>query len=306
MENTSFPNLQEFETKILDITGDNLEIITGHEFQLSLKDITPSAEVDPDTLAGYPVRADVRFADDNYGDWTLFLPEQLAAFLVATMVGEEPGEEFNPDEDVEPAEELLAQILSPYLSELSSMEGRQIDTESLKVQYSEDQPQLAAESLLISNQVIIDSETELMFFKLVPEAFAGKLTAEAEGEDNDTAETVEQEAAQTPDEPVEMAGAEFQPFQSGEKSGNGANIELLMDLEMPITIELGRTRMTIKKILELGQGSIIELDKLSGDPVDVFINDRKFAEGEVVVVDENFGVRITEIVSPVEKIKSLQ
>jgi flagellar motor switch protein FliN/FliY len=81
---------------------------------------------------------------------------------------------------------------------------------------------------------------------------------------------------------------------------------MLMDIEMPITIELGRTKLSIKEILTLGQGSIIELDKLSGDPVDVFINEKRFARGEVVVVDENFGVRITEIVSPTEKIRSLQ
>jgi flagellar motor switch protein FliN len=69
----------------------------------------------------------------------------------------------------------------------------------------------------------------------------------------------------------------------------------LYDLSLPVSIELGRTSMTVQEVLQLGRGSVIELDRLAGEPVDIFVGDRRFAEGEVVVLGENFGVRITRI-----------
>ncbi len=77
-----------------------------------------------------------------------------------------------------------------------------------------------------------------------------------------------------------------------------SNIELLLDVSMRVTVELGRTRMKLAQILELQHGSVVELDRLAGDPVDIFVNDRMVAHGEVVVVDDKFGVRITEMVAP--------
>jgi flagellar motor switch protein FliN/FliY len=79
------------------------------------------------------------------------------------------------------------------------------------------------------------------------------------------------------------------------------NIGLLMDVFMEMTVELGRTRKLIKEILGMGEGTIIELDKLAGEPVDILVNHKLIAKGEVVVIDENFGVRVTEIVSPMER-----
>lgn len=77
-----------------------------------------------------------------------------------------------------------------------------------------------------------------------------------------------------------------------------ASLSILNDLSMPLAIELGRTRMSVHEILALGRGSVIQLDRLAGEPVDVFVGDRRFAEGEVVVVGEQFGVRITRILKP--------
>jgi flagellar motor switch protein FliN/FliY len=79
-----------------------------------------------------------------------------------------------------------------------------------------------------------------------------------------------------------------------------------MDVPLQVTVELGNTKMRIKEILELGVGSVIELDKLASDPVEVYVNGRLIARGEVVVIDETFGIKITDIVSPVERINNLQ
>jgi flagellar motor switch protein FliN/FliY len=83
------------------------------------------------------------------------------------------------------------------------------------------------------------------------------------------------------------------------------NIGLIMDVFMEMTVELGRTRKLIKDILGMGEGTIIELDKLAGEPVDILVNHKLIAKGEVVVIDENFGVRVTEIVSPMERMSDM-
>lgn len=81
------------------------------------------------------------------------------------------------------------------------------------------------------------------------------------------------------------------------KTTMSGNIDLLMDVSLRVTVELGRTRMQLSQILELQHGSVVELDRLAGDPVDVIVNDCMVARGEVVIVDDKFGVRITEMVS---------
>jgi flagellar motor switch protein FliN/FliY len=94
-------------------------------------------------------------------------------------------------------------------------------------------------------------------------------------------------------------------FPSLQQSSGAAqlppNIELLLDVQMALTVELGRTKKYVKEILSLGEGSIIELDKLAGEPVDLLVNGKLIARGEVVVIDENFGVRVTDIVGPAER-----
>jgi len=92
------------------------------------------------------------------------------------------------------------------------------------------------------------------------------------------------------------------PHGGPQESGN---ISLIMDVFMEMTVELGRTRKLIKEILAMGEGTIIELDKLAGEPVDILVNHKLIAKGEVVVIDENFGVRVTEIVSPMERMSNM-
>jgi flagellar motor switch protein FliN/FliY len=92
------------------------------------------------------------------------------------------------------------------------------------------------------------------------------------------------------------------PHASSQEAGN---ISLIMDVFMEMTVELGRTRKLIKEILSMGEGTIIELDKLAGEPVDILVNHKLIAKGEVVVIDENFGVRVTEIVSPMERMNDM-
>ena len=98
---------------------------------------------------------------------------------------------------------------------------------------------------------------------------------------------------------------QFPPLQGFVSQEEQGNIGLIMDVYMEMTVELGRTKRMIKEILGMGEGHIIELDKLAGEPVDVLVNHKPIAKGEVVVIEESFGVRITEILSPAERISDI-
>ena len=84
------------------------------------------------------------------------------------------------------------------------------------------------------------------------------------------------------------------------------NLDLIMDIPLRVTVELGRTKMVVSDLLNLGQGSVIELSKLAGEPMEVLVNDKLVARGEAVVVNEKFGVRLTDIISPAERVEQLK
>lgn len=107
-------------------------------------------------------------------------------------------------------------------------------------------------------------------------------------------------------QPVEVNEAKFEPLSPSTLGEPHKNIDLILDVPLNISVVLGRTKKNVKDILNLSTGSLIELDKLAEEPVEILVNGKKIAYGEVVVVDENFGVRITNIVSGAERIKSLK
>ena len=105
---------------------------------------------------------------------------------------------------------------------------------------------------------------------------------------------------------VMVQPAQFAPIGISKPGKEPGNIGLILDVPLQVTVELGSTRMRIKEILDLGIGSVIELDKLAGDPVDIYVNGKLIAKGEVVVIDENFGIKVTDIISPLERANTLQ
>ncbi|NLL29962.1 MAG: flagellar motor switch phosphatase FliY [Clostridiales bacterium] len=108
------------------------------------------------------------------------------------------------------------------------------------------------------------------------------------------------------EKPIEVHKASFGELKQGNVGESHRNLDLILDVPLNISVVLGRTKKSIKEILDLSTGSLIELDKLAEEPVEILVNGKKIAFGEVVVVDENFGVRITSIVSSAERIKSLK
>jgi flagellar motor switch protein FliN/FliY len=126
-----------------------------------------------------------------------------------------------------------------------------------------------------------------------------------EPQPKETVQYVEEKHERASHPPVEVQKAAFQPLEQSQTYSAPKNIDLIMDVPLEISVVLGRTKKNIRDILNLGTGSLIELDRLAEEPVEILVNGKKVAYGEVVVVDENFGVRITSIISNEERVKSI-
>lgn len=114
------------------------------------------------------------------------------------------------------------------------------------------------------------------------------------------------EAEATADSPAPSVGTSlFKPLTAPQPTAAARELEMIMDIPVKLSVELGRTRITIKQLLELAQGSVLALDGLAGEPMDILINSYLIAQGEVVVVDDKYGIRITEIITPSERVQKL-
>lgn len=111
---------------------------------------------------------------------------------------------------------------------------------------------------------------------------------------------------------AEASGMAAEGSAAPKKEANGLsgakdrNLNLILDIPLKVTVELGRTKMPVSELLNLTQGSVIELNKLAGEPMEVYVNDKLIARGEAVVVNEKFGVRLTDIISPAERVEQLK
>lgn len=115
-------------------------------------------------------------------------------------------------------------------------------------------------------------------------------------------EDVAKAAAEVAEAAADAASAAAAPA----KKSPGRTLEFIFDVALQVTVEVGRSRMTIGDLLQLGQGSVVELEKLAGEPLDIFINGKPVARGEAVIVNEKFGVRLTDIISPEDRIQGLE
>lgn len=129
--------------------------------------------------------------------------------------------------------------------------------------------------------------------------------AETSTTDADWGDALEEQAATD-----NLKTAEFQEFAAGndapkDSSGDDVNLDVILDVPVTISMEIGRTQVNIRNLLQLNQGSVVELDRLAGEPMDVLVNGTLVAHGEVVVVNEKFGIRLTDVISPSERVRRL-
>lgn len=244
------------------------------------------------------------------------LPPDLVVSLYAWMIGGEPEAEVS-DEHLEGLREgagqLFGQIQAAMDAEGSKLTVSEINFEKLD---SADGFNLEEKTGTVATYSVevAGSTNQVTHYILTEfgEAKDGAGTTPQDLEDllNDAdfgavPDDSEQGADETTAD-VEVRSVEFGEFNPA-TGGNGKtrNIDMLMDVELEVLVELGRKTMMIRDVLKLGKGSVVELDKAAGEPLGIFVNGRKLAEGEVVVVDDHFGIRITQLAGPAERIRSL-
>ena len=243
-------------------------------------------------LSGAAVRGTLPFEEGLSGEVVVYWPTSLAGRAADLMLGGDGTSEFSAEEHTEAARKIIQQLFAPVSAELTSLSGSKVVFGTATAEVLE----LSADVLDVSEAVTVLAELAIgsdlyPWAAVYPEATAAGLAA-----------LVAEHEGASPEEVGEIETVEVQPAGFGGLGGSppaaesSGNMDLLMDLSLPVSIELGRTKMLVRDIVSLGRGSIVELDKLSGDPVDIYVNDLKVAEGEVVLVDENFGVRVTALV----------
>lgn len=283
-----------------------------------------------------PVVITIRFSAKEIGAWHILLPRPLAGIIAELSVSGDPSIPFDESSHTETLREIWGQIMSALELELSALAAGELTVFTPEVSTD---PSIALARLNacpavkwkldiedIGEQVflsIIDPEFSVLFGVdqaqgSTPVSRSGKKNMGNRKNDADDKERLSAELERLGFGESE-GGSKVKPtvkrpvFEDfGEpikktvpSGGKPRNLDMLLDINLPIVIELGRTQMLVKDILELGPGSVIELNKLSGEPVDLFVNDKKFARGEVVVIEENFGIRITELIKLDERIKIL-
>jgi len=135
-------------------------------------------------------------------------------------------------------------------------------------------------------------------------ALAEQETTESAGGDDWAAALAEQAKAEPAPQPAQMPVFDGSGTVAGQAAAN--NLDMILDIPVSLTVELGRTKIAIRNLLQLAQGSVVELDGLAGEPMDVLVNGCLIAQGEVVVVNDKFGIRLTDIITPAERIRKLQ
>ena len=319
-------NLSILTRKNVNLERPTLELLAGEE----LMDQLPDEVVD--------VRLD--FSDGLRGEHSYVLDNATAQAVAGLMMGQS-GVELD-DAALSAVAEALSQIAGPAATEIGNQSGRSVKTEppdflqGRREQVRVPQGEVVAK---LEYPLMIEDEApskliELFSLSLIKEiaaavaqapagagpqpAFAGPGAvggpAAGAGRPGAPHPGVQQTFGQafgasqgpvTGMPPPNVQPVQFASLQSPSFPAEQGNIGLLMDVFMELTVELGRTRKLIREILGIGEGTIIELDKLAGEPVDILVNHKLIAKGEVVVIDENFGVRVTEIVSPMQRMSDL-
>jgi len=308
--------LEEFATHVNNIfatlTGGDVKI------ELSGEDITKASEVG-NVVAGdwFAFSADLDF--DGSVKTIHLISKPSAAMIAGKIMGQDPPEELE-EAHQGALKEAAANLMGAWTTGLSETMGSEIQ--------SSGDPELIADDIAaaiagmegysegninLGRFSVTIGETSGEYLLLIPEEPMKRLTAMhpdfTAGEAAPPPDSADDDApigTAAPGREIPVDKAVFQQFDGSAKMGESSQIELLLDVELTVSVELGRKHLSIKDILDMVPGSLLELDKLAGEPVDLMVNGKLFAYGEVVVIDENFGVRISSVVSPQERLEKLK
>ncbi len=293
--------------ELLPSVNEALSQLFGKEFIVKMK---VSKETETRSLISsevYP-RVHIQFLTTGIATYRhiITLPSNFALNLYAWMISDKP-EESLTSAHLEGLQEGANQLFGQLQS---SLEGKNnvFNVDELKtilVESAEDAlPSFQVEGdLRVNYTVSVEKEDfELHHYIWCVSSEDEKVDEEL----TDAAPDIETEVSG--ENRIDIHTAEFQSFSSsnGGDHKQSRNIEMLMDVKLEATVELGRKTMLIKDILKLGKGSVLELEKAAGEPLEIFVNSRKIADGEVVVIEDHFGIRITQLVGPKERIRNLK
>ena len=323
--------LADLEQELLGSIADVMNAMTGFDYRVtSVEYATLAADEIRDLLADDIIfKSALQVAKLATSHYYIY-DAQFARSIAAALTGGEEGAEAELNEMQESAlVEVVSQANGSYLAAINSMLQLQTDSEPIVRSNLEGLAGDVVDGHLISTislengsgnavsirHVIAGELAGLFMKKLNGEDEARQPQAAAEPFTEAMHTAAEQPAATiraTEPGPGRVSGdtTEYQPAQFSQISearstADLSNLDILLDVPLQVTVELGKTLLPIKTILEYGQGSLISLDKLAGEPIDLLVNGKYFAKGEVVVIDENFGVRITSILSPGDRLAQL-
>jgi len=313
-----------FEESGLSIMSDVFGPILNRGVEITISSIEDASEETLSSLFPEPsVLVEAPIEGIATGNMYFVFSQKLAAGITDLMVMGDGSAPFNEQESLDGISEATNQIVGAQATawaEESSNDVRSGGAQGKLVPVSDfgiSLDQMVQVSFLIN----IEDWGEETFVKLLPKEMQDTLgnLLGSQAEEDLSAETdpflTGANATEPPQQVSSPSPQSYKKADFGDFSATEAmvptmdapkNLDLLLDINLPVTIELGRTSMLIRDVLEIGPGSVIELQKLSGEPVDLYINNKHFALGEVVVIDENFGIRITELLSVEERIKALK
>jgi len=322
--------------------GSTLALVIGGEVELSspeVKEYANLAAFDEPLANEAKTLVMVQYTNGLFGTSVFILKNSDARRLAAKMLDATGDGDALTEAETGVLGELMNQLLNASATNLASVIHEPVEINSPEVfPYSDDilkqcLPQLVTNafvSSMVQLQITGEAPIALMEIKAVTEAKT-QVEKLLSVEPDQTGEEEESELFSNMDElmatvqsnsepamagaraqsmnvdpvtvrPVQFSSFDNQPNVYGEEN---KNLELVMDITLSLTVELGRTELSIKDVLELTRGSVIELDRVAGEPVDLMANGKLIAKGEVVVIEDNFGLRITSIVSPAERLRGL-
>lgn len=235
----------------------------------------------------------------------LIASPKLGLGMFAWMIGDEPEENIN-DEHLEGLQEAANQLFGQVQTAFEA-DGTSLKIENLQIKHFESVEDAIntiddEEGTIGEYTATIDEDYQIKHYVWFKSAVEMKDDVEKSIED-ELVSGLEEEPA----EKVNVNPTSFQDFGANKTTGDEPRqIDMLLDVNLEAIVELGRKSIPIKDVLQLGRGSIIELNKTAGEPLDIYVNNKKLAEGEVVVVDERFGIRITHLVDPKQRVQNLQ
>lgn len=249
------------------------------------------------------------------GEFYLILAKKEVAILSDLMTMGDGTAEYSEDHK-DAIGELFNQVMGAFCVAIGTEMGLTVSAENVTVnEFDLDNPPFPLDSFgMIETTLTLDSFTESPVFFLLPEAIIEQIDRYCKKQDR--SESISDQVGLNMSELDDLSkvtsfspsDSDFQETSITAQSIKDSNtsIDMLLDVELDVSIELGKSLLSIKRVLELAPGSIVELDRMAGEPVDLLVNNKVVAKGEVVVIDESFGIRIVSLVSAEERIRSLR